>query len=925
MKVYGELVSAQAECLASAPSVTPKGRVYFDTTSGVVKVYDGSAWRVLVSRDGTETLSGKTLTAPTLTDGSDTTKKIVFGISGVTTATTRTLTVPDADTIIVGTGTTQSLTNKTLDNTNTVTLKDTLFTLQDDADVTKQARFQLSSIATGTTRTYTLPAGGGTVVTTDGVQTLTDKTLDNTSVLNVTDANFTLEDNSVGSKKVQFQLSGITAANTRVLTVQDSDGTIAYTGNKLSAFAATTSAELKAVISDETGSGSLVFGTSPSLASPTISDYALLTEASAPSTPASGKVALYAKTDKKLYTKDSAGTESALGAGGSGEINLVETGTSDVNDWSTTGANGPTGATTTTAGDLPLSPMVDTALKLTSATSAGAEASHYLGRTLTQAEGLKSRKLKVEFWMRPGTNFIASEWTVSVYSGSTRMALSTDSSGVTYLPNATGKFTTYFDADTSSTYTLRFSRPVNAGGNAAVLNVAGIVVGPGIQPQGAVNTEWVSYTPTGGMTTNTTYTGKWRRVGDTMHGRIKVAFAGAPNATQLRPVIPTGYTIDTSKLASTTAIVGQVGTGIAKLAGSNYVQFAVVYNDTTSFKCYYWDDSTGVQLIAEISATVPLTIASGDEIDLEFSVPIAEWAGSGTVNLGQNDVEYASNSSTSNSNDTSSFAYGPAGSSVPTITAAAAAGRVEKTVRFQTPIQASDALVLEILNSGQSSWVPVSSSIDYCQTTTQQSGGTTITYGIGIAQSSSTDVIVWFGKGGAITSGNGYGTAGTNFPRSAGDLWRVRKVKAGQAVGFGLADYSGGASVNGLVRNRTTAANLTSADLTSQGNCTIDSGDVITLKWKLVDNQVTLWFLFNTVTITGGATSFGFTLPSTLPAPAATTYGHYILYDNSGTNSGVYAVSIDTSRGVVFRKGGAAITGGTNTNYVYGQFSYSVD
>ena len=40
--------------------------------------------------------------------------------------------------------------------------------------------------------------------------------------------------------------------------------------NKLSAFAATTSAELKTVISDETGSGALVFATSPTLVTPTL-------------------------------------------------------------------------------------------------------------------------------------------------------------------------------------------------------------------------------------------------------------------------------------------------------------------------------------------------------------------------------------------------------------------------------------------------------------------------------------------------------------------------------------------------------------------------------------------------------------------------------------------------------------------------------
>ncbi len=59
---------------------------------------------------------------------------------------------------------TSSIVGKVLDNTNTVTLKDTNFTLQDDGDATKQARFQLSGITSGNTRTYTLPDATSTLL-----------------------------------------------------------------------------------------------------------------------------------------------------------------------------------------------------------------------------------------------------------------------------------------------------------------------------------------------------------------------------------------------------------------------------------------------------------------------------------------------------------------------------------------------------------------------------------------------------------------------------------------------------------------------------------------------------------------------------------------------------------------------------------------
>lgn len=92
----------------------------------------------------------------------------------------------------VDTSTVQSLTNKILDVTNTVTLKDTLFTLQDDGDVTKQARFQLSGITTGTIRTYTLPNASSTLMdlataqTVTGVKTLTAPIISGGSIDNTT-------------------------------------------------------------------------------------------------------------------------------------------------------------------------------------------------------------------------------------------------------------------------------------------------------------------------------------------------------------------------------------------------------------------------------------------------------------------------------------------------------------------------------------------------------------------------------------------------------------------------------------------------------------------------------------------------------------------------------------------------------------------
>jgi len=65
-----------------------------------------------------------------------------------------------------------------------------------------------------------------------------------------------------------YNLTLATTGNTS-LTLPTS-GTLTTTANNLSAFAATTSAQLLSVISDETGTGALVFATNPVLVTPTI-------------------------------------------------------------------------------------------------------------------------------------------------------------------------------------------------------------------------------------------------------------------------------------------------------------------------------------------------------------------------------------------------------------------------------------------------------------------------------------------------------------------------------------------------------------------------------------------------------------------------------------------------------------------------------
>ena len=69
----------------------------------------------------------------------------------------------------------------------------------------------------------------------------------------------------------QLNINGQTFLNTGVITFPTTAGTLARLNNTLGDFGATTSLQLLGVISDETGTGALVFGTSPTIAAPVLS------------------------------------------------------------------------------------------------------------------------------------------------------------------------------------------------------------------------------------------------------------------------------------------------------------------------------------------------------------------------------------------------------------------------------------------------------------------------------------------------------------------------------------------------------------------------------------------------------------------------------------------------------------------------------
>lgn len=120
----------------------------------------------LIVANGANDFTVRTLTGTaneiTVTNGT--------GVSGAPT-----LSLPTALTFTGKTVTGGTFSGVTL--SGSLSIADNVFTVQDNGDVTKQMQFQLSGITTGTTRTLTVPDASTTLVGTDTTQTLSNKAL----------------------------------------------------------------------------------------------------------------------------------------------------------------------------------------------------------------------------------------------------------------------------------------------------------------------------------------------------------------------------------------------------------------------------------------------------------------------------------------------------------------------------------------------------------------------------------------------------------------------------------------------------------------------------------------------------------------------------------------------------------------------------
>ncbi len=339
------------------------------------------------------------------------------------------------------------------------------------------------------------------------------------------------------------------------------------------------------------------------------------------------------------------------------------------------------------------------------------------------------------------------------------------------VPAGTSSFSGFFVTGSTATdkYALTFRRITGSSGS---ISVDTVYVGPATTTPGNAVTDWVSYTPTGNWA-NTTYTGMWRRVGDNAEIRVGLVCSSAPGGSNIPNfTIPTGLTIDTTKIARTTAAQQSLGSAILQDAGVATYSAGVSYFDTTTVRI---ESASGTA----ITPTSPFSFAVNDTITATFSVPIVGWSSNITV-ADRALEEYASNSSTTDADDSTSFAYGPTGSLLP---GALTAPRL-KRVNFLTTIQPTDTILVEIQSSGSGAWTPVFSngigSLAY-----QVQG--TVEYGMAIVGTVGTNAVTLYFAQYARPTNAVYATAGQSWSAVSTYRYRLRKIAGGALIGYPIA------------------------------------------------------------------------------------------------------------------------------------------
>jgi hypothetical protein len=293
--------------------------------------------------------------------------------------------------------------------------------------------------------------------------------------------------------------------------------------------------------------------------------------------------------------------------------------------------------------------------------------------------------------------------------------------------------------------------------------------------------DWQSYPPTlTGFGTPTSVAFYYRQVGSNLE--VRGSFnSGVSTATEARISFPSGLTA-TSQLndPQPLGVYFQNKGAATQKGGAVFCEGSRAY---MTFGNYGVFGTTAVSALAK--ANGENVVENGDTVRLFVSVPIAEWAGSGTINLLGDEVI--------NANERASYQNGAA----PTI-AAGTNTILWPTANISSPNMNSATGVYTVPAKGEylvtlNLTLETGSPDAWAIIRHNSTNKTTSWFGYGAARSTaSSSVIIDAVKGDTITAQIQNNSGGSYTLRAAAisnviDIMRISDYSAGEPVGFGLA------------------------------------------------------------------------------------------------------------------------------------------
>jgi hypothetical protein len=249
----------------------------------------------------------------------------------------------------------------------------------------------------------------------------------------------------------------------------------------------------------------------------------------------------------------------------------------------------------------------------------------------------KSSNLLIQFPYFTSTNYVDGDMRVYVYDVTNAVLI--EPSQRDLLGSTNGRYIGTFQTASNSTSYRLIVHQSSTNANAVTANFDAISVGPNARgPSSGIVTPWASFTMTGSWVTNTTYSGQWRRLGDSMEIMGRVATTGAPTSTTLDITIPFSAQIDTTKIPGFSTNDGALGQAqVWSSVNANIrVDAIAVYNSATTFSFVaQGGGATTANTLSRVSqaSSHPQTFANGDSVNFRVLIPILGWS-AGTEDSG---------------------------------------------------------------------------------------------------------------------------------------------------------------------------------------------------------------------------------------------------------------------------------------------------